>query len=77
VNLRILAAVVMTSLITGCASVGQSNVLATPWGAAGLHTFAKATPVVQQESPYTEERISRLLTEQSAEQGTLVAARDP
>jgi hypothetical protein len=28
------------TLATGCATVGSTRALATPWGAAGLHSFA-------------------------------------
>jgi len=77
VNLRVIAAIAITSLVAGCASIGQSSALATPWGVAGLHTFAKAAPVETQESPYTDGKISQMLREQSSESPTLVASRDP
>lgn len=71
---RILLAIVGATLISGCASLGQTQVVATPWGFAGVHAFA-ANPVATEAMPVTDEAISKMLRDQSDDVPDLVAQR--
>ena len=65
------------TLATGCATVGSTRGIATPWGAAGLHSFApeKSEPSARK----VDAQVARLLDDaqraQNADADVRVAAK--
>ena len=65
------------TLASGCATVGSTGAIATPWGAAGIHSFRpdKSTPEPSERS--VDAQVARLLDDasQSADRNVRMAAR--
>jgi hypothetical protein len=57
----ILAVVLAT--LTGCATVGSTHALATPWGAAGIHSFKpeKSDKPVEPSAKDVDAQVAALL----------------
>jgi len=67
------------TLASGCATVGTTRAIATPWGAAGLHTFAPEKNASEPNARKVDAQVAQLLNDvqraQNIDEGTRVASR--
>jgi hypothetical protein len=77
----ILTIVAMTTatLATGCATVGSTRGIATPWGAAGVHSFAPEKSAPTPSARKVDAQVAQLLDDaqraQSTDESVRVASR--
>jgi hypothetical protein len=78
---RILTIVMIATatLATGCATVGSTRGIATPWGAAGIHSFKPEKSAPQPSERKVDAQVAKLLDDasraQNADEDVRVAAR--
>ena len=67
------------TLASGCATVGSTRAIATPWCAAGLHSFAPDKSAPEPSARKVDAQVARLLDDaqraQNADADVRVAAR--
>ena len=73
-NRRFLLLAVILTALSGCASVGSTHALATPWGAGGVHSFKPETPVEPNEKAVNEQ-VTALLDKAEPDDAVRVATR--
>ncbi|MEP7247185.1 MAG: hypothetical protein ABI885_26355 [Gammaproteobacteria bacterium] len=66
--------VMIAATLGGCASMGGTQALATPWGAAGVHSFKPEKPAAPNEKK-ADAQIALLLDRQEASEDVMVATR--
>jgi hypothetical protein len=78
---RILTIVMLATaaLATGCATVGSTQGIATPWGAAGIHSFAPEKNAPQPSERKVNAQVAKMLDDasraQNLDEDVRVAAR--
>lgn len=63
---------------SGCATLGSTSGIATPWGAAGIHSFRPEKNAKAPDAKKVDAQVARLLddaTPANGEEETRVAAR--
>ncbi len=58
------------TLATGCATVGSTSGFATPWAAAGIHSFAPDKSAPQPSEHKVDAQVAKLLDDASQAQNT-------
>jgi hypothetical protein len=68
---------VAATSITGCATLESTRVIATPWGAGGIHSFRPAKSLQQPRAQEVDAQIAQLLATPEQPEGAevQVAAR--
>ena len=74
-----IAVMATVTLASGCATVGSTRALATPWGAAGIHSFKPDKNVSEPSAQKVDAQVARLLDDaqraQNTDEDVRVAAR--
>lgn len=65
-----IAMMATVTLASGCASVGSTRALATPWGAAGIHSFAPDKSAAEPSEHKVDAQVARLLDDAQRAQNT-------
>jgi len=68
-----LSAVVLLAL-GGCATLGTTHAVATPWAAGGIHSF-KPENVAEPDAKNANKQVAQLLDDEESAEGVRVAAR--
>jgi hypothetical protein len=66
---KILILMIACGVLNGCATVGSTSGVATPWGAAGVRTFAPRSLASEPDAQRVDAELASLLDEIAASDG--------
>lgn len=76
-HIQFLVVALASGMFGGCAAVGSTSAIATPWGAAGMRTFAPSDSVREPSAREVDASVARLLDEISVPGGSEQLAYAP
>jgi hypothetical protein len=68
-NCRILTLMIACGALDGCATIGSTSGVATPWGAAGVRNFAPQSFASEPDARGVDSQVASLLDEIAASNG--------
>lgn len=76
-HIAIVVVAVAACMVSGCATMGSSHGIATPWGVAGAHTFGIENNVAEPSAREVDALVARVLEDagRADEREARVAAR--
>lgn len=72
--MRLIFFAMVAATLGGCASIGGTQAVATPWGAAGVHSF-KPDKAAEPSAKHADAQVALLLDREEQSNGVMVATR--